>query len=132
VRATSTGCTTTCGNETVYVIRAHETTLTVPRFNNTATQTTFLVLENRSPNFPAQGFIWFMGTDGVQLGSLAFNLSFGASMVLNTATVAGVAGQSGTIRISHDARYGQLDGKAVALEPGTGFTFDTPVLPRVQ
>jgi hypothetical protein len=28
--------------------------------------------------------------------------------------------------------YGALSGKAVAVEPSTGFTFDTPLLPRLR
>ena len=50
--------------------------------------------------------------------------------MLNTATVAGVAGQGGTITVSHDGRYGDLAGKTVALEPATGFSFDSPMLAR--
>jgi len=44
--------------------------------------------------------------------------------------VAGVAGQGGTITLSHDGPYAMLAGKAVAVEPATGFTFDTPLVPR--
>jgi hypothetical protein len=52
------------------------------------------------------------------------------SLALNTATVAGVAGQSGSLTLSHDGEYGALVGKAVALEPATGFTFDSPLVTR--
>jgi hypothetical protein len=31
--------------------------------------------------------------------------------------------------VSHDGRYGDLTGKTVALEPSTGFSFDSPMLP---
>jgi hypothetical protein len=44
--------------------------------------------------------------------------------------VAGVSGESGTLTISHDAGYGGLVGKAVALEPATGFAFDTPLIAK--
>jgi len=37
--------------------------------------------------------------------------------VLNTGTVPGVAGKSGSIIVNNDGRYGVLTGKAVALEP---------------
>ena len=43
-------------------------------------------------------------------------------------TVSGVAGQSGSITISYRGGYGSLSGKAVALEPATGFAFDSPML----
>ena len=32
--------------------------------------------------------------------------------------------------LSHDGRYGELVGKAVALEPATGFSFDSPLETR--
>jgi hypothetical protein len=51
---------------------------------------------------------------------------------LNTATVAGVAGQGGAITISHEGRYGDLTGKTVALEPSTGFSFDSPMTARAR
>ena len=50
--------------------------------------------------------------------------------MLNTATVAGVAGQGGSVTIAHDGGYGALAGKAVALEPATGFSFDSPMSPK--
>lgn len=50
-----------------------------------------------------------------------------STLVLNTATVPGLAGQSGTITVGHDGRYGDLSGKTVALEPATGFNFDSPM-----
>jgi hypothetical protein len=50
--------------------------------------------------------------------------------VLNTATLGFAAGQSGSITVANTARYGDLAGKAVALEPATGFTFDTLMVPR--
>ena len=40
-----------------------------------------------------------------------------------------VPGQSGSILVSHNGHYGALSGKAVSLEPTTGFTFDTAMVP---
>jgi hypothetical protein len=37
---------------------------------------------------------------------------------------------SGSITVAYDGRYGDLAGKAVGLEPATGFAFDTPLEPR--
>ena len=45
--------------------------------------------------------------------------------VVNTGSLPALAGLSGSAQISHDAGFGELAGKAVALEPSTGFTFDT-------
>jgi hypothetical protein len=36
------------------------------------------------------------------------------------------------VTVAHDAPHGSLAGKAVALEPATGFTFDTEMLPRTR
>jgi hypothetical protein len=32
--------------------------------------------------------------------------------------------------VTQDERHGELVGKTVALEPATGFSFDTPLVPR--
>jgi hypothetical protein len=47
---------------------------------------------------------------------------------LSTQTVA--PDVSGTITVAHDGRYGDRAGKAVSLEPATGFSFDTLLEPR--
>jgi len=44
--------------------------------------------------------------------------------------VPGVAGQSGSATVTHDGGYGDLVGKSVALEPATGFAFDTTLVLR--
>lgn len=66
------------------------------------------------------------------LGTADFTLAAKATFVLNTATVTGVCGQAGTITIAHDTGYGGLVGKTVALEPSTGFSFDSPMVPRMR
>jgi len=48
---------------------------------------------------------------------------------LNVSSLAGWPApvrQSGHITVAHDGGYGGLVIKAVALEPTTGFSFDTP------
>jgi hypothetical protein len=52
------------------------------------------------------------------------------ALVVNTSGLSGLAGQAGSITVRHDGPYGALQGKAVAVEPATGFTFDTPLEPR--
>jgi hypothetical protein len=51
-------------------------------------------------------------------------------MVVNTSTIPGVNGIAGTITVANTMRYGEITGKTVALEPATGFSFDTPLIPR--
>lgn len=50
--------------------------------------------------------------------------------MVNTSQVPALMGQGGSVTITHDAGYGQLEGKAVSLEPATGMSFDTPLIPR--
>ena len=122
-------CATPCGSDDVYRVRAFETTYSIPRFNNAGSQVTVLVLQNPA-SYPIAGHIWFWNNLGGALGSQAFNLAARQTFVLNTAGVPGVAGHAGTITVSHDGRYGDLAGMTVALEPSTGFCFDSPLTAR--
>jgi hypothetical protein len=131
IRVRSGGCTTTCGAHDVYRIRAYETTYTIPRFNNSGTQITVLILQNPRSH-AISGTIYFWNGAGALLGSSAFTLSGKATLVLSTASVSGVAGASGAITIAHDGGYGDLSGKTVALEPATGLSFDSPMEPRTR
>ena len=97
------------------------------RFNNSATQVTVLLLSNPA-NDAVAGNIWYWGPTGALAASQPFTLPAHGALVVNTLPLAPAS--SGSIRVSHDGRYGELTGKAVALEPATGFTFDTPLLSR--
>jgi hypothetical protein len=121
-------CAGGCGADDAYRIRAFETTYRVPRFNNAGTQVTVLVLQNPTTYFMV-GHVWFWGPQGSPLGSHGFFLDARQTLVLDTTSVPGVAGQTGTITVTHNGRYGDLAGKTVALEPATGFSFDSPMLP---
>jgi hypothetical protein len=127
VRVTSSGCATGCTPEDQYRIRAWDTTLTLARFNNSASQVTILVLQNTT-GATVTGNVWLWGPTGQSAGTTPFSLAPHRSFVLNTSTLA--PGVGGTLTVSHDAPYGTLQGKAVALEASTGFTFDTPLRSR--
>ena len=131
LRVRSLGCTTTCGPASVYRIRAWDTTLVCPRFNNSATQVTVLILQNTSAA-PVSGHVQLWDGAGALVAEQAFSLAPRAAFVLNTSAVPGAAGVSGTLTLSHDGSYGVLVGKAVALESATGFAFDTALQPRVK
>ena len=103
-----------------------ETTYAVPRFNNSATQQTVLLLQNTRAQ-AVQGTIHFFAAAGTLLLSHPFTLSARGLLVLNTSTLPALAGQSGSALVAQNGGYGALAGKAVALEPATGFTFDTPI-----
>jgi hypothetical protein len=130
IRVMSGGCTTNCGIDDVYRIRAAETTYSVPRFNNFGSQVTVLLLQNPT-NYTIVGTIYFWDVTGTMIGTgTGFTLTSKSLLVLNTATAA--PGVGGAVTIAHDGRFGDLSGKTVALEPATGFSFDSPMLPRVH
>jgi uncharacterized repeat protein (TIGR01451 family) len=127
VRVRSGGCRAGCAADDVYRIRAYDTTVRVPRFNNSGAQVTLLVLQNPSAR-PIGGRAWFWSASGAPAGSVSVSLASRETVVLNTATVA--PGASGSISIGHDGGYGAVLGKAVALDPAAGLAFDTPLEAR--
>jgi hypothetical protein len=130
IRVTSAGCTTQCGADDVYRIRFAETTYSVPRFNNFGSQITVLLLQNPT-NYSINATVYFWDTTGNIIGTgTPFTLAAKSLVVFNTATAA--PGVGGAVTIAHNGRYGDLSGKTVALEPATGFSFDSPMLPRVH
>jgi hypothetical protein len=131
VRIQSGSCTTDCGADDVYRIRAYDTTYAVPRFNNSATQVTVLLLQNPGSD-PVDVTVYFWSAAGALVATHTPSTPVApkALLVVNTATVPGAAGQSGAMTVSHTAGYGGLAGKTVALEPATGFSFDTPMVPQ--
>jgi Calx-beta domain len=131
VRVASGGCSADCDAADRYRLRSRETTASVARLNNSATQVTLLALQNTGDE-ALTGHAWFWGASGAPLGSQAFSLGPRAALVLDTRSVPGVDGQSGSITLSHTGRYGVLAGKAVAVEPATGFSFDTPLEARAR
>jgi hypothetical protein len=129
VRVTSGSCTTNCGPDDVYRVRFSETTYAVPRFNNAGSQVTVLLLQNPA-SYTINGNVYLWDVTGSLVAASPFGLAARALTVLNTSTVA--AGIGGTLTIAHDGRYGDLAGKTVALEPATGFSFDSPMVPRLH
>jgi hypothetical protein len=132
IRMSGAGCADTCTAASRYRIRSFDTTCSIPRFNNSGSQLTLLVIHNTSDG-AVNATVFFSSAAGALIGAgEAITLAAQATVVLNTATLqAGAfAGMSGSVSISSTAGYGQLTGKGVALEPGTGFTFDTLMSPR--
>jgi hypothetical protein len=125
LRVGDAACGTSCSTADQYTIRMYDTTYSIPRFNNSGTQVTTLIIQNVS-NATVNGRIWYFDSAGAN--TAVQSLSLPPRNVLVYATTAIVPNQSGSILISHNGHYGSLSGKAVALEPATGFTFDTPLL----
>ncbi len=129
LRVSSPACGTTCTSSDQYTIRFYETTYSIPRFNNSGTQTTILMIQNTS-EVTVNVAVHFWSATGTHLGASTAAIAGHGMLLLNTSSLAYAAGVSGTVTVSNDGRYGDLSGKAVALEPSTGFTFDTPMLAR--
>jgi hypothetical protein len=135
VMSGANGCTTTCSTNAEYRIQLRETTLMAPRFNNSGGQVTVVMLQNSAPivtGSPSSvaGTVRFWNAAGTLLASQNVSLPANGGVVLNTSTVTGAGGASGFVTFDHLGRYGQITGKAVALEPATGFTFDTAFVPK--
>jgi hypothetical protein len=129
IRVGSPGCGTACDSSDQYTFRFRETTYALPRYNNVGGQVTVLIMHNVS-ELPVTGNVHFFNTAGTAVANQAFTLAVNAHLVLNTASVAGAGGTSGVATVSHNGRFGALAGKAVVLDPGTGFSFDTPLGPK--
>jgi hypothetical protein len=124
-RVTSTDCAPggVCDDNDQYRVRFYDTTCAIARFNNSASQVTIMVVQNTTSG-PVNGHYYLWNAAGVLQNPVTntFALAANATFVQNTAAVA--AG-SGSITVANDSGYGALAGKAVAVEPATGFTFDT-------
>jgi Calx-beta domain len=129
VRVQSRGCILDCDAGDTFRVRMWVTTLSGARWNDSASQVTVVVVQDASEE-PVSGHVDFRSSAGVLLHSQAFSLGPKQVLVLSSASIPALQGQAGSLSVSHDGRYGSLVGKAVALEPATGFTFDTPLVPR--
>jgi hypothetical protein len=123
VRVLSSSCAGgPCDGNDQYHIRMFETTTSIARFNNSGTQTTVLIVQNPT-DYAVSGVVYYWGATGTLITSSPLSVAAKAIAVVATNTAA--PGASGSITIAHNARYGDLKGKAVALEPSTGFSFDS-------
>ena len=129
LRVRSGACTTDCGPEDVYRIRLLETTGAIARFNNSASQVSVVILKSLASR-DLGGHVDFWDATGVLRATQAFSLAPNGVFSVNTATLPALAGLSGSVTVSHDGRYGDVDGKAVAVEPATVFSFDTSLVLR--
>jgi uncharacterized repeat protein (TIGR01451 family) len=129
VRVGSLGCGADCSAEDGYRLRVWDTTLSLARFNNSVTQATFVLLQNTDAA-PVTGAMLFWSTAGVLLHEEPFSLAPHAESVFNSSFNPPLIGQSGSLTLVHDGRHGAVSGKAVSLEPASGFTFDIPLVPR--
>jgi hypothetical protein len=120
-----------CKARDTYRLRAYETTYSIPRYNNTASQVTVLILQNPTDHV-VTGNVHFWNAAGSLLHTEPFALDPKASFIGQTQTFTDVTGTAGSISISNDGRYGDLRGKTSGLEPATGFLFESPLEPRAR
>lgn len=130
VRVQGASCGTACSANDQYRVRMYETTYSIPRFNNSASQVTVLNVASMVP-FSCSASFHFYNNAGTFLGSHTNGFTARELLVLNTSVLGFASGASGSIIVAHNCGYGGLAGKAVALEPTTGFTFDTALIPRI-
>lgn len=123
IRVLNAICATACGPDDVYTIRARDTTIGVPRWNASGTQTTILVIQSVSAA-GAEVRVTFW-RNGLPLHTEQIGLKGEDVYLMNVSSIPEVVGLSGHATIAHTGGYGGLNVKAVALEPATGFTFDT-------
>ena len=95
IRVRSGACGTGCGPDDVYRIRMRETTGRIPRFNNSATQATIVVLQNPSDGTVA-GTMRFWRANGGLAASQAFSLGPHALSIVNSS---GIPGPRGHVRL---------------------------------
>ena len=129
IRVTSAACGSGCAADDTYRLRFYETTLSAPRFNNTSGQGTVLQIQNTTSG-SVNGRVFFWASNGTLIASTPFTLTAHASIAMNTLAMGVLAGQAGSLTVSHNAGYGGITGKSVALDPATGASFDTPLVSR--
>jgi hypothetical protein len=116
------------GVESRYDIQMRETTLNIPRWNQAASQSTVILLRNTTAA-TITGNLHFYDGAGVFLNAQAVSIPAHGVQGFSTAAIPALSGLSGSASVAHLGNYGAISGKAVALEPATGFTFDTLVEP---
>jgi hypothetical protein len=123
IRVTSSDCPT-CDTNDQYRIRFYDTTCAIARFNNSATQITILIIQNTTSG-PVNGHFYLWDGSGALVNGAnnTFTLAANAAFVQNTSPIA--PGVGGSVTVTNDSGYGAVAGKGVAVEPATGFTFDT-------
>jgi hypothetical protein len=116
---------------TGYEVELVDTSYSVPRWNNNATQVTVYLVQNPGPE-AVSGNVYFFGPAGNLLHTHPFTVPPRGLEVFNTAGITALANQSGSAIVAHTGAAGTIAGKAVALEPATGFSFDTPFLRNID
>jgi hypothetical protein len=124
IRVQGAACAATCGKDAVYRIRAVDTTISIPRFDNTGTQQTTLFIQNTRSTARSVTVYFWAGMAGTLLSGSTSTFPIPAHGVAKLPSFISNS-NSGSITIAHDAGYGGLTVKAVQTDTATGISYDT-------
>jgi len=117
-----------------YDILLRETTLYCPRYNNAGTQLSVLILQRTSTEVPGpscNATAYFYDENATQMATYPQSFTLNDMSAISTPfVIPGLTGTKGALHVAHACGVGGLKGKLVALEPQTGFSFDTPCTER--
>lgn len=107
-----------------YSIVYSETTLYCSRFNQSGTQASVVIIQNTT-NSTCNMFISFLAENGSFIGGQNASALGAGMVVLPAASVTNVPGTKGSVQILPTCSPSALKAKVVAVEPATGFSFDS-------
>jgi ELWxxDGT repeat protein len=107
----------------VFRVRLLETTLRGPRFQNTGTNATTLVLQNAG-TAALGGRALFFDEGGAALHDEPFTVPVNGVFVKRLSDIAALAGRAGSLLVVHDGAYGAVAGKTVTVDSVSGLAFD--------
>lgn len=128
VRTGAAGCGSSCGPTATYRVRAWDTTLRGPRFNNFNQNTVVLLQNLRSTAVSGTAYFW--APNGTLYLAQPFTIQGRGILPMITTTFPALQGKSGTLTVAHNAGYGGLVGKAVSSDPVNGYAFDASLLSK--
>lgn len=112
-----------------YDVELLDTTYFVPRWNNSGSQITVFLIQNATTS-TVTGSVFFYTNAGALVHTEPLSVARDGMQVVNTSAIPALTGLSGHAHIAHLGGWAALSAKAVALEPSTGFSFDTLASPR--
>jgi len=107
-----------------YNITLTEATMYCPRYNNSGTQVSVLIVQNAT-NDNCGIAADFFNEAGSYITSFSANANANGMVVLAVGSVPGLPGTKGSVQLHPFCAPTALKAKMVALEPSTGFSFDT-------
>ena len=107
-----------------YSIRLSEATMYCPRYNNSGTQVSVLIVQNVS-NGLCDIAVDFFAENGTYVTSFSSTAVGNGMVVLPVGSIPALVGTKGSAQLHPFCSPSGLKAKLVALEPATGFSFDT-------